>query len=115
MKTKKKIIRLTESDLHRIVSKTVKRVLKESSVPTYRGIPGTKFIWHGEWGSPEIIYKGESLYSDDVEDSFWTAYTDYGYKEIGHKKPTENGFEEWIAQQDKEWMQSTLDDLICFM
>ena len=34
-KMNKKIIRLTESDLHKIVKESVKRILRESNIPRY--------------------------------------------------------------------------------
>lgn len=41
----------------------------------YCGIEGITFIWHGEWGDPEIGYKGyafnEPTYMDGLYDLFY--------------------------------------------
>jgi len=52
---KKKIIKLTESDLHRIIKKSVNRVLKEAK--TVSMISGNEYdennLFHPEWGDEE--------------------------------------------------------------
>lgn len=63
MKTKKKVIRLTESDLHRIIAKSVKNVLNES-------------VWYGDvkpfetiiYACNEILNKFEYVNNDNYED-----------------------------------------------
>ena len=59
---------------------------------TYRGVPGSTFIWHGEWSDPEVLWKGISLNVNDVEDKLWYSYKDYC--EENNIKPTEDRSEE---------------------
>lgn len=95
----KRTIHLKESELKRIIAESVKRVLRESTRPrkrmerrinegghlyhqdddgtiytnskrTYRGVPGSLFIWHGAWNDPEVIWKGQSINANDVEDCY---------------------------------------------
>ena len=130
----KQIIRLTEGDLHRIIGNTVKRVLKESrrrnrmiseaghiyhkdedgnvwtnSKDTYRGVPGSTYIYHGEWADPEIWWKGNELNAEDVEESLWQSYEDE-CSENGDE-PTVDGFEDWVEQQGTDYIASTLDEI----
>ena len=108
-----KIIRLTESDLHRIVKESVNRVLMEgghlyykdddgsvhtNSKETYRGVPGSVWIWHGEWSDPEILWKGVELNANDVEESLWLSYNNWC--EENDEEPTNDGFEEWVSNED---------------
>ena len=38
----------------------LKKLVKESFTnKPWRGVPGTKFIWNGEWADPEVEYDGE--------------------------------------------------------
>lgn len=38
----------------------------------WRGVPGVKMIWHGEWSDPELEYEGERRNYWDVEDAMYT-------------------------------------------
>lgn len=42
------------------------------------GVPGVKFIWHGEWGSPELEYEGVRVYVEDVYDRIYDYMKDDG-------------------------------------
>lgn len=81
--------RINEAQLRDIVRESVKRVLKEggdlcwtdedgtrqtTATETWRGVPGTIFIWHGEWSDPEVWYDGEEINYWDLEDNAWEAY-----------------------------------------
>lgn len=118
----KRRIRLTESQLHDIIKESVKQVLIEgghlyhkdeegniytNSKETYRGVPGTVYIWHGEWSDPEIVYKGHEFNANDIEDSLWYAYEDF-CNENG-ETPTNEGFEDWL---DVDNIKATLDEFI---
>ena len=127
----KKIIRLTESDLHRIVKESVKRVLRENSriikeggnlyhkdedgnvwtnsKETYRGVPGSTYISHGEWADPEVLWNGVELNANDIEECLWYSYKD-DCEERG-EKPTEQGYESWLEEMGTEYIASQLDDL----
>ena len=115
-------IRLTESDLHRIVRESVKRVLREgghlyghddngtpftNSKETYRGVPGSTYIWHGAWSDPGIWWKGVELNANDVEDSLYGAYKD----ECG-EYCEDLPFEQWVEDQGTDWIAATLDELV---
>lgn len=132
---KKKLIRLTEGDLRRIVNNSVKRALRENSrrkkrmvseaghiyhkdedgnvytnsKETYRGVPGSTYIWHGEWSDPEILWKGSELNANDVEDTLWEDYQD-ACREL-KEKPTEDGFEDWLDEMGTNYIASTLDEI----
>lgn len=40
----------------------------------YCGIPEIKFVWHGEWSDPELIYKNHSFNYYDLENPLWEDY-----------------------------------------
>lgn len=76
---------------------------------TYRGVPGSIFIWNGEWSGPEIIWKGISLNVNDIEDELW-----YSYKYDCTKnniKPIEDDFEDWLKRLGTDYITSELDNL----
>jgi len=117
---KKQIIRLTESDVHRIVKESVSKILNEgghlyhkdedgnvwtNSKETYRGVPGSVYIWHGEWSDPEVLWDGVELNANDIEESLWYSYKEY-CDENG-EEPTEDGFDEWAKTED---IESYLDE-----
>ena len=131
----KKLIRLTESDLHRIVKESVNRILRENSrrksrmikegghlyhkdedgnvwtnsKETYRGVPGSTYIWHGEWADPEVLWDGVELNVNDIEEGLWYSYKDDC--EERREKPTEQGYEAWLKEMGTEYIASQLDDL----
>lgn len=118
----KRTIRLTESDLHRVIKESVKRIIKEAghlyrtddegtphtnSKETWRGVPDAIFVSHGEWSDPEIVYKGKSINYYDVEDGLY-----YSYKSDVENGGFKGSFEEWANQQDPRCLASFLDDYI---
>jgi hypothetical protein len=131
----KKLIKLTESDLHRIVKESVNRILRENSrrksrmikegghlyhkdedgnvwtnsKETYRGVPGSTYIWHGEWADPEVLWDGVELNVNDIEEGLWYSYKDDC--EERREKPTEQGYEAWLKEMGTEYIASQLDDL----
>lgn len=121
----KRTIRLTESDLHRIIEESVKRIMNEgghiyfrdedgvphtNSKETFRGVPGSTFIWHGEWADPEIWWKGEELNATDVEDGMWNSY-EVDCEETG-ETPTNDGYEKWLEEMGTDWIASQLDEYV---
>lgn len=132
-------IRLTESQLHRVIKESVKRVLNETknrkhkqineggnlywhdengtphtnSRKTYRGVPETVFIWHGEWADPEIWYKNHEINANYVEEYMWNTYEEECDEE--EKTPTQKGYEEWLLDVGTSWIQATLDEIIYSM
>lgn len=130
-----RLIRLTEGDLRRIVNNSVKRALRENfrrkkrlvseaghlyhkdedgnvwtnSKETYRGVPGSTYIWHGEWADPEVLWNGVELNVTDIEEGLWYYYED-DCEERG-EKPTNQGYEAWLKEMGTEFIASQLDDL----
>lgn len=96
----KQRIRLTESQLKNLIASSVKRALREGLYPTWRGLEGSKFIWHGEWGDPEIEYDGVLFNGSDADDMLWEYYKEY----IQDNGLTHNDidFDEWIEQNPEE-------------
>ena len=131
----KKLIRLTESDLHKIVKESVNRILRENSrrksrmikegghlyhkdedgnvwtnsKETYRGVPGSTYIWHGEWSDPEVLWDGVELNVNDIEEDLWYSYKDDCKRRA--ENPTEQGYEAWLEEMGTEYIASQLDDL----
>ena len=116
-------VTLKERKLNMAVKSALRKVLKEgghlywkdedgnthtNSKQTYRGVPGSIYIWHGEWADPEVLWDGVELNANDVEESLWYSYKDE-CKEMG-ENPTENGFESWLEEMGTEYIASTLDD-----
>ena len=118
----KKTIRLSESDLHRVIKESVKRIIKEAghlywtddegtphtnSKETWHGVPGAIFVSHGEWSDPEIIYKGKSINYYDAEDGLY-----YYYETDVEDRNFKGSFDEWVSAQDPRYLASFLDDYI---
>ena len=119
----KNSIRLTEGDLHRIITESVRKVLNEgghlyykdddgnvhtNSKDMYRNVPGSTYIWHGEWADPEILWDGVELNANDVEEGLWYSYKDEC--EENGETPTEQGYEQWLSDMGTEYIASHLDD-----
>lgn len=116
---------LNESKVKNLIKKNIKKVLNEAghlywkdedgvahtnSKETYRGVPGTTYISHGEWSDPEVWYDGCELNVNDIEDSLWYSYKDKC--EEKEENPTEQGFEEWLNEMGTDYIKSELDDLV---
>ena len=123
-KNMKRTIRLRESELRNMIMESVKRVLREgghlyskdedgnvwtNSKETYRGVPGSVYISHGEWADAEILWDGVELNASDVEESLWHSYKD-DCEENG-EQPTEQGYEAWLEEMGTDYIASQLDDL----
>lgn len=93
---KKNKIRLTESQLRKLVKKSVKSFINEGGHLTWKdddgrmhtnsqdnwyGIEGATFVWHGEWSDGEIYfdYEGEQyvINANDAEEWLWTDFKEY--------------------------------------
>lgn len=81
-----------------------------NSKETWRGVPGTTFIYHGEWSDPEIAYKGELLNYWDVEEGL-----QYSYQADVESGDFEGSFDEWAEAQDPKYLASQLDEYIWAM
>ena len=85
----KKLIRLTESDLRRIVNESVRRALKENTNEMYQvnvseTVDGQTIAWVSRFS--EDGYRGkliDTMYSDGADTTDWCVYT-------GSKEECEN-------------------------
>ena len=131
----RKIVRLTEGDLHRIIRNSVKKIIKENKLNTRRrnrviresgdlyghyddgtpftnsknrfhGIPGTVFIYHGEWSDPEVWYDGEEYNASMFEDTFWDMYKTECEEE--GKEPSEQEYDNLPT----EWFEDKFQDIL---
>lgn len=64
---------------------------------TYRGIPGTTWIWHGEWSDPEVEYKGKVFNVNDIEDYLQSVYEDECFD--NGTEATDDGFDAWFTAE----------------
>ena len=131
----RKIVRLTEGDLHRIIRNSVKKIIKENKLNTRRrnrviresgdlyghyddgtpftnsknrfhGIPGTVFIYHGEWSDPEVWYDGEEYNASMFEDTLWDMYKTECEEE--GKEPSEEEYDNLPT----EWFEDKFQDIL---
>ena len=89
-------IRLTESQLHNLIKKSVKSFINEGGHLTWKdddgrmhtnsqdnwyGIEGATFVSHGEWSDGEIYfdYEGEQyvINANDAEEWLWNDFKEY--------------------------------------
>ena len=80
----------------------------------FYGIRGIKYISHGEWADPELIWHGKSFNYYDIEMPLWEAYREE-CSERG-ERPDENIFDTWVkknAYLAREYLQNLLDNK-CF-
>lgn len=69
----------------------------------FYGIYGIRFVWHGEWSDPELIWHGKSFNYYDVENTLYSYYSE-------EKSPLD--FEIWVkknAYLAREILQNLLD------
>lgn len=79
----------------------------------WRNVPGTTYIWHGEWSDPEIWYEGREINANELEDYMYEIYCEES-KQNGVNDTTK-GYEEWIEELGTPWLESTLDEFIWAM
>ena len=75
---------------------TGKKPVKASSEKLFYGVPGVKFIWHGEWSDPEVEYEGEVYNYYDLEDALYAEYNEICAEE--GTSCTDKGFENWVHE-----------------
>lgn len=76
----------------------------------FYGIRGIKYISHGDWADPELIWHGKSFNYYDVEIPLWEAYREECHE--SGTTPDENIFETWAkknAYKAREYLQNLLD------
>ena len=84
----------------------------------YYGISKVKYVGHGEWSDPEVIYRRYSFNYWDVEEMLWSYFLDdkgiRDYKENGEEFDDE--FAQWIFnnQEDVHFMLDEWIDGGCY-
>lgn len=62
----------------------------------FYGIRGIRFIWHGEWADPELIWREKSFNYYDLEMPLWEAYKEECFME--NKTANEDCFPAWVKE-----------------
>ena len=83
--------------------------IKEEALPTWLGVPGTIYRYHGDWSDPEIEYKG-CLYNE------WDAQDFIGEGELGEELANDpNNFHKHLqdfAKKFPDTVKDCLDQLV---
>lgn len=89
----KKLIRITESDLHRIIKESVKRVLNESIDRAYITYDGIKLL---------LSMNGDNMYIEYTENDRWILAEYYANEKL------------WVVQEnlDHQMVADGEDDII---
>ena len=88
------------------ISKQIKNTLNEIEIPKWRQVPGTRYIWHGSWADPEVVYRGYHLNVNDLEDYLYDCF-----KEIIDEEGVEPGA--YIFELTGEILDNTSEE-ICY-
>lgn len=72
-------------------------------------IPGAKYIYHGDWSDPEVIYDGFSLNYWSIEEGLLAVY-----REEHPEDKNDKGFDDWMAAQGGKGgeIEAQLDNLV---
>ena len=76
----------------------------------FYGIYGIKFVWHGAWADPELIWHKKSFNYYDLENTLWDEYREEC--NAGDKTTSEDGFAVWVkknAHLTREILQEFLN------
>lgn len=76
----------------------------------FYGIRGIRFIWHGEWNDPELIWHKKSFNYYDVENSLWELFREDCHE--NGQPVNEDVFDTWVkknAYLAREILQNLLD------
>ena len=71
---------------------------------TYRGIPNTIYVYHGEWSDPEVYINGKGFSEWDVEDYIWGDYVETC--EDSGEEPTDEGFAKYCEENGEDLCNS---------
>lgn len=76
----------------------------------FYGIEGVRFLSHGEWADPEVVYKNHVFFAFEVEESLYSMFIDCkgGFNE---DDDVWDKLEEWV-KEDPDVMYCCLDDYI---
>lgn len=72
------------------------RKTMESSKDNWFDIPDAKFIYHGDWSDPEVIYRGISLNYYDIEAGLLDVY-----REDHPEDRNDKGFDRWMKKNPR--------------
>lgn len=77
----------------------------------FYGISKVKYVWHGSWSDPEVIYKRYSFNYWDLENTLWDEFREE--KQLGEYDGNEydKEFAQWIFD-NQENVHGILDDWI---
>lgn len=76
----------------------------------FYGIYGIRYINHGAWNDPELVWHGKSFNYYDVENPLWDCYKEECKEE--NKEPNENEFAVWVkknAYMAREYLQNLMN------
>ena len=69
-----------------------------NNLPNWHGCPEIKFVWHGEWATPEIVYKGNIMYSSDIEDTLWEMFLEDGGTDDYSNPEVSDEFDDYVCE-----------------
>ena len=78
------------------------RTLTEAK--TYRGIPNTTYVYHGDWADPEVYINGKGFSEWDVEEYIWGDYVEAC--EDNGEEPTDEGFDKYCEEHGEDLCNS---------
>jgi len=71
----KTLLKFLLDDINKVIEsneiESACRPIKSSVNDNWRGVPGVKMIWHGEWSDPELEYNGKVLNYWEVENTMY--------------------------------------------
>lgn len=70
----------------------------------FYGIYPIRFVWHGEWADPELIYKKHSFNYYEIEDMFyecWKASPEYRVANLTNQQTIDEEFSKWMKKNGK--------------
>lgn len=76
----------------------------------FYGIYGIRFIWHGAWSDPELVWHKKSFNYYDLENTLWSMYQEE-CKENGVASG-EDDFSKWVKANprlSREILQNIVD------
>ena len=84
---------------------------RTSPWPSWMGIRGFRFVYHGSWADPEIVWHGHAMNIGYVEDPMWGLYSE-NCRETSSKE-SEDGFEAFCKKnvdRMREYAQWAIDE-----
>ena len=83
----------------------------KSPWPLWMGIRGFRFVWHGEWSDPEIVWHNYAMNINDIEMPMWDNFVE-ACQEEGIEE-NEDNFEIFCKEnvhRMREYAQMTIDN-----